>query len=294
MCCSPPSKQMGCFIRVELSLLQSRAPILLTNKDEIITNYDYIDYIVSCPGFWFQLLAQIGTVQLPNWCFHPILGGKKSNSFEHIKLIIFRLHSVEVFLGTRVSPERIVCHRLPVSLLSYKTHPDGLWVTKQICKTAYRARRICVYTPHTHKHTHTHTQCRARRLISICVRVHPVQSQTHWWRSAALNRLDVRCWAVCDFFSLLMTKLLSLPPSPGGSLVVMVTSINTPAKLSGPPRLPPLLPPIPDTLTEDRWHVITAGDTSRKKANTEDASRRVRHSLKHFYLGCEFPNRLFT
>lgn len=90
-----------------------------------------------------------------------------------------------------------------------------------------------------------------------------------------------------------MTKLLSLPPSPGGSLVVMVTSINTPAKLSGPPRLPLLLPPIPVTVTEDWWHVITAGDTSRKKANTEDVSRCVRHSLQHFYLGREFPSQPF-
>lgn len=112
--------------------------------------------------------------------------------------------------------------------------------------------------------THAHSKCRARRLVSICFRVHPVQSQTHSWRSAALNRLHVRCRAVCDFLHL-MTKLLSLPPSPGGSLVVMVTSINTPAKLSGPPRLPLLLPPIPVTVTEDWWHVITAGDTSRKR-----------------------------
>lgn len=36
------------------------------------------------------------------------------------------------------------------------------------------------------------------------------------------------------------TLMLSLPPSPSRSLVVIVTSINTPAKLSGPTGSPPL------------------------------------------------------
>lgn len=54
--------------------------------------------------------------------------------------------------------------------------------------------------------------------------------------------------------------VLSLPPSPSGSLVVIVTSINTPAKLSGPPCLSDFLPPISVIVTDDRWHVITGVD----------------------------------
>lgn len=60
------------------------------------------------------------------------------------------------------------------------------------------------------------------------------------------------------------TLMLSLPPSPSRSLVVIVTSINTPAKLSGPTGSPPLTFSCFHfcniqrlCVKENRWYVIT-------------------------------------
>ncbi len=185
-------------------------------------------------------------------------------------------------------PGKIFCHRLPVYLLSYKTQPHRLWVTYWKCKWHTRPVHMRLYWTHLYRPSagrdgplpsSSSSSITHSLTLGVFIWSTPVANKKSWYLMWS--------WMQCLY---LMTNfhssklVLSLPPSPSGSLVVIVTSINTPANLLCPSRLSLSLSlslsPISMIVTDDRWHVITA----RVDRQEEDVSQCVIFCLpqKHF------------